>query len=169
MIKYKFKHMTKTWQIMLMIAIGFIIGIAIYISTTHKELPNLSVGEVNNSPTVETNNMENQIEKPLDIKVLKEGSGTEIKNGQKATVHYVGTLENGTTFDSSRARGIPFSFTLGEGKVIKGWELGILGMKVGELRKLTIQPEYGYGAYGAGEIIPPNAVLIFEVELLQIN
>jgi FKBP-type peptidyl-prolyl cis-trans isomerase len=167
--------MRKTWEIILIIAIGFVLGVIIFISTHTKKIDNLSIAtgnqkqginqSANNLPVSENNNMD----KSINIEIVKQGSGPEIKTGEVAVVHYVGTLENGTKFDSSRDRGTPFSFTLGEGKVIKGWEVGVLGMKVGEIRKLTIQPEYGYGAAGAGGVIPPNAVLVFEVELLDIN
>ena len=105
----------------------------------------------------------------MKIEVLKEGSGETSKTGDLVTVHYTGTLENGTKFDSSVDRGTPFSFTLGENGVIQGWELGVLGMKAGEKRKLIIPGELGYGSQGRSPVIPPNATLIFEVELLKIN
>jgi len=105
----------------------------------------------------------------LKVEVLQEGTGEGAKNGDTVIVHYTGTLENGTKFDSSIDRGQPFSFVLGAGRVIQGWDQGILGMKVGEKRKLTIPPELAYGSSGAGNVIPPNATLIFEVELLGIQ
>ena len=103
------------------------------------------------------------------IEVLNQGTGQESKNGDKVSVHYTGALENGIKFDSSLDRGQPFSFSLGTGQVIKGWEIGVLGMKVGEKRKLTIPSELGYGSQGAGGVIPSDATLIFEVELLSIS
>jgi len=112
---------------------------------------------------------ENKITEQLKIEILKEGSGETAKNNDTVVVHYTGTLEDGTKFDSSLDRGAPFSFTLGLGQVIAGWEQGILGMKVGEKRKLTIAPELAYGEAGAGGLIPPKATLIFEVELLEIR
>ena len=97
------------------------------------------------------------------------GDGTMAEEGMTATVHYTGWLTDGTKFDSSVDRGQPFSFTLGEHHVIAGWEEGVRGMRVGGKRKLTIPPDLGYGAQGAGGVIPPNATLVFEVELLGVN
>ena len=100
---------------------------------------------------------------------LAVGSGAEAVPGKPVTVHYTGWLTNGTKFDSSKDRRDPFVFTLGKGQVIKGWDEGVQGMKVGGKRKLTIPPGLGYGARGAGGAIPPNATLIFDVELLGIT
>ena len=105
----------------------------------------------------------------LNIDVIQKGSVPAIQNGQIAVVHYTGTLLDGTKFDSSVDRGTPFSFSLGAGEVIEGWDKGVLGMMVGEKRKLQVPPELGYGTSGAGGIIPPNAILVFEVELLEIK
>jgi FKBP-type peptidyl-prolyl cis-trans isomerase FkpA len=105
----------------------------------------------------------------LEIEDLKVGTGAEAKAGQKVVVHYVGTLTNGSKFDSSRDRGEGFDFKLGAGQVIKGWDQGVAGMKVGGLRKLTIPPELAYGARGYPPVIPPNSTLVFEVELLQVG
>ncbi len=96
------------------------------------------------------------------------GSGSEAVAGQRVTVHYTGWLTDGTKFDSSKDRGDPFRFSLGAGQVIAGWDQGVAGMKVGGTRKLTIPPQLGYGARGAGGVIPPNATLVFEVELLEV-
>ena len=97
------------------------------------------------------------------------GAGAEAASGQRVTVHYTGWLTNGTKFDSSKDRDDPFEFQLGQGQVIAGWDEGVAGMKVGGTRKLTIPPALGYGARGAGGVIPPNATLIFDVELLEIS
>ncbi len=100
---------------------------------------------------------------------LQVGTGAEAKAGDSVTVHYRGTLTDGKQFDASYDRGEPFTFRLGAGEVIKGWDEGVAGMKVGGKRKLTIPPAMGYGARGAGGVIPPNATLVFEVELLKVN
>ncbi len=100
--------------------------------------------------------------------ITQEGSGQEAKNGDSVTVHYTGTLENGTIFESSLDRNEPYTFTIGQGSVIPGWEEGIVGMKIGEKRRLTIPSDLAYGESGQGAI-PPNATLIFDIELLSIN
>ena len=97
------------------------------------------------------------------------GTGTEATVGKTAVVHYTGWLMDGRKFDSSRDRGQPFSFPLGRGQVIKGWDEGVAGMRVGGKRTLIVPPELGYGARGAGGVIPPNATLKFEVELLDVK
>ena len=105
----------------------------------------------------------------LKIEVLKEGEGVAAKNGDNVSVHYIGTLEDGTKLDSSLDRRVPFDFDLGVSQVIKGWDLGVLGMKVGEKRKLIIPSNLAYGENGIPGVIPPNATLVFEVELLEIK
>ena len=106
------------------------------------------------------------IAQELEIKIVEKANGVIAEKGMMVSVHYQGRLEDGTVFDDSHKRGEPISFTLGKGQVIKGWEQGIEGMAVGEKRVLTIPPELGYGANGAGDVIPPNATLIFDVELM---
>ena len=105
----------------------------------------------------------------LKIIDLVVGTGDVASSGQTDAVHYRGTLEAGTQYDASYDRGTPFEFPLGAGRVIKGWDEGVQGMKVGGQRKLVIPPDLGYGSRGAGRVIPPNATLIFEVELLEIK
>jgi len=104
----------------------------------------------------------------LQIAKLAEGNGAMPKAGDRVTVHYTGWLTDGNKFDSSVDRGQPFVFVIGRGQVISGWDQGVATMKVGDKVRLTIPPELGYGARGAGGVIPPNATLIFEVELLGV-
>jgi len=144
-------------EIITVIIILLVIALAFFLMMRPKEL---------NAPTTEQNSTTNMSE--VKIEVLQEGTGEPSKNGDELTVHYTGILEDGTKFDSSVDRGTPFSFTLGAGQVIQGWEQGMLNMKVGEKRKLTIPYSLGYGENGYGPI-PPKATLIFEVELLKIN
>lgn len=121
------------------------------------------------SGTIVTNPKPITMKNGLIIEDTKIGDGAEAKAGMLVAVHYVGTLTDGKKFDSSRDRGQPFVFQLGAGQVIQGWDQGFAGMKVGGVRKLTIPPELGYGAQGAGGMIPGNATLLFEVELLAVK
>jgi FKBP-type peptidyl-prolyl cis-trans isomerase len=127
-------------------------------------------GQQESASQIPQNQIANQNQPTLEFKTedIKIGEGQEAQDGKKLTVNYVGTLIDGTKFDSSYDRGQPFSFTLGSGQVIEGWEKGLLGMKVGGKRRLFIPPEMGYGERQVGSI-PPNSALIFEVELLSVE
>lgn len=151
MLKYIFSK-TGVYLIILIVVVPVII--LLLLGNASKQIPTPSA-------TITPTNMDE-----LKIEDIVVGSGLEAVSGKKVTVNYLGTLVNGTKFDSSYDRGVPFSFILGAGEVIKGWDQGVAGMKIGGKRKLTIPPELGYGAMGAGAVIPPNATLIFEVELL---
>ncbi len=105
----------------------------------------------------------------LVTQILRAGDGDVPKKGDKITVHYVGTLENGTVFDSSREKNRPFSFWIGQKQVIEGWDQGLADMREGELRKLTIPPSLGYGGIAQGDKIPANSTLTFEVELIDVR
>ncbi len=123
-------------------------------------LPFLLVSTVDAAQTITTPS-------GLGVEILKKGAGPQPKPGQDVTVHYTGTLANGKKFDSSRDRGTPFTFKLGAGQVIRGWDEGVALLPVGSHAILTIPPALGYGAAGAGGVIPPNATLIFDIDLLS--
>ncbi len=141
------------------------IGIFVFLNKEATTLPDTESVKLNS----EENNMTNVEDfEQLEIKTLTEGTGQEATTGDLVSVHYAGTLSDGTEFDSSYSRDMPFEFTLGEGRVIQGWEQGVLGMKIGEIRELKIPSSLGYGPSGSG-LIPGNAGLIFKVELLEIK
>ena len=105
----------------------------------------------------------------VKLETFTAGDGVNPRRGQTVTVHYEGHLSDGTQFDSSRQRGKPFSFRLGQGQVIKGWDLGLSKMSKGQKARLTIPPELGYGNKGAGGVIPPDATLVFDIELINFS
>jgi FKBP-type peptidyl-prolyl cis-trans isomerase len=160
----KLNNMQVKRETILLIVILLIIAFGFWLLIKPKEL--IAPG---NSETAGQNSSQKNMDE-VKIEVLKEGTGDQVsKTGDTLTVHYTGTLTDGTKFDSSVDRGQPFSFTLGENRVIQGWEQGMLNMKVGEKRKLTIPASLGYGSQSVGGVIPANSTLIFEVELLKIN
>ncbi len=139
------------------------------------EEPQFATTTVSNLPTSMNNDANAAAAMPaalpttLTIKDEVVGTGAEAVAGKTVSVHYVGMLPDGTVFDASKPRGQAFSFALGAGQVIKGWDQGVAGMKVGGKRQLIIPPDMAYGERGAGSSIPPNATLIFEVELLDVK
>jgi len=154
----------------IILAIGaFALGVLAYSLIFKNKMPETTNQNQNQQTEQLTQTSNNYDIQGMKVEVLKEGTGEASKTGDTVSVHYVGTLENGTKFDSSIDRGEPFSFKLGENRVIQGWELGVLGMKVGEKRKLTIPANLAYGNQAVGGVIPANATLIFEVELIEIN
>ena len=147
----------------LAILVGGYFGWQAYVSYTPE-----TDKKVDNDKILGAMDIQSQLKDQLQIEDLKVGKGAEAKGGDLLSVHYVGTLTDGAKFDSSRDRGQPFEFTVGAGQVIPGWDFGLLGMKVGGKRKLTISPLLAYGDRQAGSI-PPNSTLVFEVELLEIK
>lgn len=171
--------MEKTIYAIVILGVVILGAIFLFKPSENREIPENKETE----KTIEPNNNNQPIATPatpvtpvratetpegLKIEVLKEGQGQEAKNNDTVFVHYTGWLLDGTKFDSSVDRGTPFSFVLGAGQVIKGWDIGVLGMKPGEKRKLTIPANLGYGEMGTpGGPIPPNATLVFEVEFIR--
>lgn len=146
------------------LTLGVVGGILFMVFLSNPEKPKEKI-----MPTQQNEQNQNeQAPTELQIEDLVVGTGAEAQKGSTASVHYKGTLLNGTVFDSSYNRGTPFSFTLGENSVIQGWEQGILGMKVGGKRKLVIPPDLAYGPIARGPI-PANSTLVFEVELLDVK
>lgn len=136
---------------------------------TAKDLPTTNTNtQAQNNLATNTNAMQPESDQ-LKIEVIKEGTGVGAAKGQSISVDYTGKLTDGKVFDSSIPRGQPFTLVLGGGQVIPGWEMGLLGMKVGEQRRLTIPPALAYGKNGIGGVIPPNATLIFDVEMKSIK
>jgi FKBP-type peptidyl-prolyl cis-trans isomerase len=151
-----------------LIGVAVVIGLALLVTArakkeTQNQQPQANAAVVTAAGAVVTTSS------GLQYQILKEGSGTAALSGKKVSVHYTGWLIDGKKFDSSVDRGQPFQFQLGAGQVIKGWDEGVAGMKIGEKRKLTIPSSLGYGERGAGGAIPPNATLVFDVELLGVQ
>lgn len=154
----------KTTLASLVLAILLVAGIGLLTVRNNQNTSSTGNNTTTTPPTPVTVDPEK-----LKTEILKEGNGDQVvKAGDLLSVNYLGTLTNGTKFDSSYDRNEPYEFTIGQGDVILGWDQGLLGMKVGEKRKLTIAPEYGYGS-SARSSIPANSTLIFEVELLGIQ
>ncbi len=150
------------------IVVGLLVLIIWYFLLTSGGSENLQKEkEDTTQQTMDTNTATDSAQ--LKIEDIKVGEGKEVTAGDTVVMHYSGTLTDGTKFDSSYDRGEPFETRIGVGSVIQGWDMGVPGMKVGGKRKLTIPPQLGYGESGAGAAIPPNATLIFEVELLEIK
>ena len=162
--------MAKTSTIAVLVIVIIIVIVGIWLAYKNPQPAAVSSSGENSATAPDQNNNPTSYDvQGMKIEILQEGTGEVTKAGDTVTVNYAGTLEDGTKFDSSIDRGQPFEFILGQNSVIQGWELGVLGMKVGEKRRLTIPPELAYGSTGAGGIIPSNATLIFEVDLLGIK
>lgn len=149
--------MSKSLMTVILVVVLIVIGVAIY----------FLLQPMNNTNSTQTSKIFNI--QGMKVEILKDGTGEGAKVGDNIVVNYVGTLQDGTKFDSSIDRNQPFPYTLGQNRVIRGWELGLVGMKVGEKRKLTIPPELAYGDSGRPPVIPEKATLIFEIDMLSIN
>ncbi len=148
-------------------AVVAVLLVTAFLRSGQNETP-ATVSEVETKDSTQEANINSSMPTKLGITDEVVGTGDSVVNGDKLTVHYTGKLVDGSVFDSSIPRGTPFEFTVGAGQVIKGWDQGFIGMKVGGKRTLTIPPDLGYGASGQGPI-PPSATLIFTVELLKIQ
>lgn len=145
-------------------------SVAFFLFFAFVAIASLAVAQTDNSSPTKVEGKSKKTASGVEYWDLKVGTGATASNGKTVTVHYTGWLaSNGKKFDSSVDRGQPFMFSLGAGQVIKGWEEGVAGMKIGGKRQLRIPPDLGYGARGAGGVIPPNATLIFDVELLGVK
>jgi FKBP-type peptidyl-prolyl cis-trans isomerase len=157
------KNLATILSVIILVIAILAIGVYFFNQNTKNQETNM------NQQNQEEQNNQTQTTEEMKIEIIKEGEGEEVKSGDQITVNYVGMLEDGTIFDSSIERGQPFPFTIGIGGVIQGWEIGVIGMKVGETRKLTIPSQLAYGERGVSGVIPPNSTLIFEINLLKIN
>ena len=153
--------MSKESYLIIGVVIIALIGI-VFVTTKKPE----SIASTTSAPTLTIQPTSMQ---KLEITDQKIGTGSAVKKGDTVVIHYLGTLADGTKFDSSYDRKAPFETQIGVGQVIQGWDEGVIGMQVGGKRKLVIPPEMGYGSQGAGNVIPPNATLTFEVELVGIK
>jgi FKBP-type peptidyl-prolyl cis-trans isomerase len=157
------KNLATILSVIILVIAILAIGVYFFNQNTKNQETNM------NQQNQDEQNNQTSVVQEIKIEIIKEGEGEAVKSGDQITVNYVGTLEDGTVFDSSIERGQPFPFTVGMNSVIQGWEIGVLGMKVGETRKLTIPPQLAYGERGVSGVIPPNSSLIFEISLLKIN
>jgi FKBP-type peptidyl-prolyl cis-trans isomerase len=152
--------------IIILVIVLIVIAVAIYFSLPKNNKMTAALNQNQQSAVPSGSSFDIQ---GMKVEILKQGTGDGAKVGDNIVVNYVGTLTDGTKFDSSIDRNQPFPYTLGQNQVIKGWELGLLGMKVGEKRRLTIPPELAYGSQSPSPLIPANSTLVFEIDMLSIN